>query len=77
MIEVKGLVTSLQMTENGSVSVNLKGSEEEMFGVSCQFAPELAEELGKIKEGEEVDIKGECSGKLMDVVLTHSALIEN
>jgi hypothetical protein len=47
-----------------------------MFGVICQMAESNRDAIAELSAGDEVTIKGECSGMLMDVVLTRSYLVK-
>ncbi len=68
VVEVTGKVISVSKTDDGLPSLTLDGGSD-MFGVICQM-DKFSEhgELG-FKEGEEVILRGICTGMLMDVVL--------
>jgi hypothetical protein len=74
VLEVKGIVAEKSKDEKGMINVTLQGPD--LAGVGCQFDPKAQEELGSIKEGQEVVVKGICTGVLMDVVLV-DCVIEN
>jgi len=73
IIQVEGKVFDITSTENGGYVLILKG--DEMFGVNCAFQPEEAQTLSSIKEGDEVVVKGICTGMLMDVSLSRCTLV--
>ena len=82
VIEVTGSVIEVKEEEkevDGEVrtitNVVLDGGDM-MFGVICQMADTNIESLQQLAPGDEVTIKGECSGMLMDVVLTRSYLVK-
>ncbi len=67
VLEVKGIIAEKTKDEKGMVNVTLQGPD--LAGVGCQFDPKAQEQLAIIKEGQEVVIKGICTGVLMDVVM--------
>lgn len=68
VVEIGGTVSEINTDKNGTININLAG--EEIAGVSCQMFKDQKENTKNIKEGDEVNIKGRCTGILMDVVLT-------
>lgn len=74
IVEVKGVIAEKAKDEKGIINVTLQGPD--LAGVGCQFDPNAQEELAAVKEGQEVVIKGICTGVLMDVVLV-DCVVEN
>jgi hypothetical protein len=73
IVEVTGTVASVKQAENNSVNITLiTGSD--MSSVICTFT-KLAD-YSKLKAGDKVTIRGECSGYLMDVLLNNCSLIK-
>ena len=68
VVKVSGLVKEVSTDEEGNVSVTLE-SGSEMFGVICQMDNLTKQEKTDFKIGEQVTLKGICTGMLMDVVL--------
>lgn len=64
IIEVSGLIASINK-EGEVVTVKLE-SEDLMSAVICEMGDGYSNEL---KEGDQVKIKGQCTGFLMDVIL--------
>jgi len=66
---VKGTISDIQSDSPGTTTVNLETGE--LFKISCQMAPgeEIASEAAAIHKT--VELKGICSGMLMDVVLVN------
>jgi hypothetical protein len=64
-LELTGTVAAVTTDEAGQVTVQLDAGGL-LGGVSCELAPGQTTEL---QVGEEVRLKGICSGMLMDVVL--------
>lgn len=63
IVEVKGEVNNVSKNAEGKTVVLLK-TDDLMFGVNCTM-----EEDVQIQTGEQVSIKGICTGYLTDVVL--------
>ena len=68
IMEVSGKVKEVTTDENGMTSLTLE-SGNEMFGVICQMDNLTKHKRTEFKEGENVKLKGICTGVLMDVVL--------
>jgi hypothetical protein len=74
VIEVKGVVAEKSKDKKGNFNLTLQGPD--LAGVGCQFDPKADDKFTMVKEGQEVVIKGLCTGVLMDVVLV-DCVIEN
>ena len=68
VVQVKGKVKSVSKADDGSVSLTLE-SGSDMFGVICEFDKLTEHAETTFETGQEVTLKGICTGKLMDVVL--------
>jgi hypothetical protein len=73
IIEVKGVVAEKLKDKNGNINVTLQGAD--LSGVGCEFEPRAQSSLASLKEGQEVKIKGICTGVLMDVVLVDCVFV--
>lgn len=73
IIVVKGKVASTEITSEGMINIAL-ATDSEIATVSCAMLPGENKEASDIKVGDEVTIKGLCTGMLMDVVLTNCTL---
>ncbi len=73
IIQVEGKVVDITFTENGGYILILKG--DEMFGVNCAFQPEEAQILSSTNVGDNIVVKGICTGMLMDVSLSRCTLV--
>lgn len=71
---VKGVVVEKSENPDGSYHCLLE-SDDMMFGVSCFFDSDQADAFLKLNEGDEVLIKGLCTGFTSDVILNHSTII--
>lgn len=74
VVEVNGTVREVSAAEEGGLNVILN-TESDFAGVICQFNAEQAEAAAGLQTGQEVTIKGVCTGMLMDVVLIRCVLI--
>lgn len=73
VVKVKGTVKAVETDEAGNVTMTLDAANE-MFGVICTIPNDNAAQLPEV--GEEVTVKGVCTGKLMDVVLIRCVLVD-
>ncbi|MEM7656215.1 MAG: hypothetical protein AAF399_08815 [Bacteroidota bacterium] len=69
LIEVNGTVAEITPTNDGGMVVVLRG-ETDMFGVSCSFLPDESTQAKAVQVGQNIHIRGLCSGYLMDVSLS-------
>jgi hypothetical protein len=73
IIEVTGLIVSVKPAENKSVNITLiTGSD--LSAVICTFHG--ITDPSDLNPGDEITLRGECSGFLMDVLLNNCALIK-
>jgi hypothetical protein len=73
IIEVSGVVSTIAKSDSGSISVTLKTGND-LSSVICTFAS--SPEASSAKEGDELTLRGECSGFLMDVLLNNCATVK-
>lgn len=73
VIEVKGVVAEKMKNQKGNYNVTLQGPD--ISGIGCEFEPAAQNNVMQIKEGQEVTIKGVCTGVLMDVVMVDCCII--
>lgn len=71
IIEVSGAVSSVT-SDSSHLNISLKTGND-MSAVICTF-PSSAE-AAKIKTGDDVTLRGECSGFLMDVLMKNCAMV--
>jgi len=72
ILEVTGFLESLTQADSSNLSLSIKTSND-MSSVICTFA--TIPDPSKLKTGDEITIRGECSGFLMDVLLNNCAII--
>lgn len=74
VIEVNGLVSEKTTNKKGIVNISLVGKE--LSNILCEFDPRHQLNTGRLKEGDQVSIKGICTGILMDVVMVDCVVSE-
>jgi len=73
VVEVSGEIYSIEEGSQSDLNILLMGASD-MFGVSCNISKEdLSQELSN---GQQITIKGECSGMLSDVVLIRCVIVK-
>ncbi len=72
VVSVSGTV--LKVEDDGDTRIVTLGEASSMGGVTCQFQPEHKNEMVTIKPGQKIQVKGVCTGILIDVVLIRCAL---
>ena len=75
IVEVSGEVYSLDFGNDSIVTVILMPPGE-FSGVVCTFDNVKEREELDIKVGDQVTMRGKCSGMLMDVLLNNAVIIE-
>jgi tRNA_anti-like len=74
ILEVTGKIATVKPGENNAVSISLV-TENDLSSVICTF-PAVGDPA-KFKVGEEITLRGQCSGFLTDVLLNDCVLIIN
>ncbi len=73
VLEVKGKVRELDISAD-HISIIME-TNDVFGGINCSLATEKFEIEETIVPGTIIKIKGECSGKLMDVMLTNCVIV--
>jgi len=73
IIEVNGTISSVKPAENNVLSISLVTASD-LSSVICTF-PAISDP-SKFRAGDEITLRGVCSGFLMDVLLNNCAVIE-
>jgi hypothetical protein len=73
IVTVKGTVAAVETKSDGLKSVTLEAGSV-MAGVICELDGSTSKQ--EFKAGQTVSFKGECTGMLMDVVVTRCVLLE-
>jgi hypothetical protein len=72
VLEVTGKIASVKPADNDVISISLV-TESDLSSVICTF--NAVKDKSIFKTGEDITLRGECSGFLMDVLLNNCALI--
>jgi hypothetical protein len=73
IIEVTGEITSVKPVERNFINVSLRTGSD-LSAVICTFP---GADTSLLKPGNQVTLRGVCSGFLMDVLLNNCAIIKN
>jgi hypothetical protein len=74
VVSVRGVVADISAVDSAGLTVML-GTSNPLFGVTCQLPDGNDGKL--IERGQQISIRGLCTGKLMDVVLVKCIIEEN
>jgi hypothetical protein len=72
IVEVTGNIASVKPAENNVISISLV-TDSDLSSVICTF-PAVSDH-SVFRVGDQITLRGECSGFLMDVLLNNCALI--
>jgi len=73
IIEVSGTIESFNTGKNNTLSIILK-TDSDFSTVICTFLQ--AQDREEFKSGDEITVRGECSGFLTDVLLNNCSLVK-
>jgi hypothetical protein len=71
VVEVSGAVRSVDIDDRGTMNIAIETGE--MGAVNCQF--EKKDKMPSVVVGNQVNVKGICSGFLLDIVLVDCELV--
>jgi hypothetical protein len=74
IVEVTGIIASVKPAENNILSISLKTGSD-ISSVICTFP--AVTDLSKFIIGNNITLRGECSGFLLDVLMNNCAVIES
>ncbi|MFT3747421.1 MAG: hypothetical protein QM768_03865 [Agriterribacter sp.] len=74
VVEVKGVVDDL--TDSGEDIILTLGPQTSGGGISCRFSPGKEVTEKNITTGQEITVKGRCTGFNMDVNLTDCVIVK-
>ena len=75
VIEIKGIVGEVIINENGSINIILRDPDS-FSGINCAFETPVDDGVKNIVQGDQIIVRGLCSGMLLDVVLNRCILVE-
>jgi hypothetical protein len=73
IIEVSGEIATVKKGEKNTMNVSLKTGSD-LSSVICTFP--VVPDTTKLKAGNQVTVRGECSGYLMDVLLNNCVVVK-
>lgn len=76
VIEVTGQISE-KTANDTSMTFILTGQKDQGSGVRCSFSPNALEQAKKHGVGDQVQVKGKCTGKLFEVVLINCYLVSD
>lgn len=74
ILQVNGLISEITITENGNGIITL-ADKNNIGGVICHVSKEENKKLITLKKGQTINIKGICTGYLMDVILVKCVIV--
>ena len=74
VIQIKGKVHEVSV-EKGNTVLILKNDDQES-SVICNMLFDQADRVGQLKKGDQIAVKGVCTGYLMDVIMVRCILVE-
>ena len=74
VVEVNGKVAKVLLDPNTKQATVMLSTNDPLAGITCSFYDNEAGQLKKIQKGEDISVKGVCTGKLMDVVLNKCSI---
>jgi exonuclease VII large subunit len=75
LIQIQGKVSKITI-ENGNSVISLKDINDES-SIMCHMSPEENLKALKLKDGDQIVLKGICTGYLMDVIMVRCIIINN
>ena len=72
VVSVKGTV--LKIENNGDTRNIVLGDATSPEGVICEFQAEHKNEADEVRPGQQISVKGICTGMLFDVILVRCVL---
>lgn len=67
IIQVKGIVLETKIENNTGIII--LQTNDDFATILCHLTPQETKNISKIKKGQQITLKGICTGFLMDVVL--------
>jgi len=75
VVQVTGIIDEIYVDENGAPVVILRGTEGDPVGVVTLETSESSK-IGDYKEGDEIIVKTQCSGMLMEVTFNKGIIVK-
>ncbi|MEO8416389.1 MAG: hypothetical protein ABI472_22190 [Ginsengibacter sp.] len=74
VISVKGKVSDIKLEQSTGQATIILDSGDPIASITCSFYADEAGSVKQIKEGEEIVVKGKCTGKLTDIILNKCSI---
>lgn len=74
VIAVQGKVSDIKLEPSTGQATVILDSGDPMAAITCSFYDDEAGSLKEIKQGQQIVVKGKCTGKLMDVILNKCSI---
>lgn len=74
IIEVTGAISDISLTKDKGIIV--LGEPSSFGSVMCHLSAEENQKINTFKKGQQITIKGICTGYLMDVILVKCIIVE-
>ena len=75
IIAVKGSISDIKTDSATKQSTVFLDSGDPLAAVNCSFYEEESAAVQALQKGQQVTIKGQCTGKLLDVVLNKCSIV--
>jgi hypothetical protein len=72
VISVSGQIEAIDQ-ENGKTTISINTGDP-LSAVVCEMNTSIQSDFSDIGEGDQISLKGECSGKLIDIILVNCIL---
>jgi preprotein translocase subunit YajC len=76
IVQINGRISKIEASENNDIIVTLINDISTLGTVICHLSSKENKKLNNLKEGQNVVIKGICTGYLMDVILIRCSLVK-
>ncbi|TYP99290.1 putative nucleic acid binding protein [Tenacibaculum adriaticum] len=77
IVQISGKVSKLEATNDNRIIITLKNDDKSAIStVICHLTSEENNKLKKLKEGQNIIVKGICTGYLMDIILIRCVLVK-
>lgn len=77
IIQINGQISKVEASENNGIILTLDNENKGLGTVICHLSTEENKKLSNLKEGQNVVVKGICTGYLMDVILVRCNVLNN
>ncbi|MFD2562379.1 OB-fold protein [Aquimarina rubra] len=74
IVEISGMITEITTNKDGNGIITLS-NENSIGNVLCHLSQEESKKLSNLKTLQKINIKGICTGYLMDVILVKCVIV--